>query len=306
MGFTGAFRADRQLVVGVGGRKGCPFVQARHRDRIERFDKRDTVVPFGGIAADTAHHDNGQFRISECFENTVDVFVGRRHVACGRVPFRRREIDVALDLAFLHADVETDIYRSVGRRLGDLPGAQHRFHGRLGGTGRVVPFDVIANDRCLVRRRVNPFDPGAADMGVERPGGAKYQHRVAFAPGIEDRHAGMHQSDIRMQRDGHRPVGDLGIAVGDGDAVFLVQADNHLRFGIAEIIDDAVVETAETGARHQCNIIDADGPYGFGDGIAAPAELRITNAVRTVNFCRHFFILPLIIREPRMRYTRMP
>ncbi len=118
-------------------------------------------------------------------------------------------------------------------------------------------------------------------MRIQRAGRAEDQHRVALGPGIEDCHACMHQSDVGMQGDGHRPVGDLYISVGDRDAMFFVQADHHLLFFIAEIIHDAVVKPAKARARHQGDIIHADGPDGFGDGITAPAELRIADIVDT-------------------------
>ena len=48
----------------------------------------------------------------------------------------------------------------------------------------------------------------------------------------------MHQADVGVHRRGHRLAGDLGIAVRDGDGGFLVQAQQHLRLRIAEIVDD--------------------------------------------------------------------
>ena len=55
---------------------------------------------------------------------------------------------------------------------------------------------------------------------------------------------GVHQPDVGMHGGDHGLAGDLGVALGDGDGGFLMQAEQHLRLRIAEIIDDRVVQAA--------------------------------------------------------------
>ena len=57
-----------------------------------------------------------------------------------------------------------------------------------------------------------------------------------------------------MHRRDHGFAGHFGIAVGDGDGGLLVQAKQHLRLGIAEIIDNAVVQSAVARARRERDI----------------------------------------------------
>ena len=118
---------------------------------------------------------------------------------------------------------------------------------------------------------MNPVDPRPAFDGVDRPGGAEHDDRHAVAPGIEHRHRGVHQADIRMHGGDHGLAGDLGVAVSDGDGGFLVQAEQHLRLRIAEIIDDAVVQPAIARTRRKRDIGDVEGAQRVGDHVAAEA-----------------------------------
>jgi len=70
----------------------------------------------------------------------------------------------------------------------------------------------------------------------------------------------------------HRLAGDLGIAVGDRDRAFLVQAEQHLRPLIAEIIDEAVVQPAIAGPRIEGDIGDVSCAQRIGHNIAAEAR----------------------------------
>ena len=74
-----------------------------------------------------------------------------------------------------------------------------------------------------------------------------------------------------MHGGGHRLAGDLGIAMRDGDGGFLVQAEQHLRLRIAEIIDDAVVQPAIARARRERDIGDVERAQRVGDHVAAEA-----------------------------------
>ncbi len=173
------------------------------------------------------------------------------------------------ELFLLHAGVEIDVNRPARRGIGDPGGAQNRFARGGGRGGLVVPFGVAAHQRALVARGVDPVDPRPALDAIDGPGGAEQQHRHAVAPGIEDRHGAVHQADIGMHRGSHRLAGDLGIAVRDGDGALLVQAEQHLRPLVAEVIDDAVVEAAIAGARIERDVGHAGGAQRVGRDIAA-------------------------------------
>ena len=65
---------------------------------------------------------------------------------------------------------------------------------------------------------------------------------------------GMHQPDIGMHRGGHRLAGHLGIAMCDRHRMFLVQAQQHLRRAVAEVVHQAVVQAAIAGAGIQRDV----------------------------------------------------
>ena len=82
----------------------------------------------------------------------------------------------------------------------------------------------------------------------------------------------MHQPDIAVQDAGHRLVRRLGIAVGDGDRVVLVHAQQHAGGVVAEVVDEAVVQAAVAGAGIEADIGDAEAPQHLGGDVAAPGD----------------------------------
>ena len=68
----------------------------------------------------------------------------------------------------------------------------------------------------------------------------------------------MHETDIAVQAGEHRPVGHLRVALSDGDGVLLVQADQHLRVGVAEEVDEAVVQPAVARAWNERDILEVE------------------------------------------------
>jgi hypothetical protein len=100
--------------------------------------------------------------------------------------------------------------------------------------------------------------------GVERPRPAEDYDRRAVAERVEDRHRGMHDADVAVQRDQQRALRDLREAVRDGNRVLFVQAEQHPRvaggFARSEV-DDAVVQSAEAGTRHQRDVVEPEGTH---------------------------------------------
>ena len=120
-------------------------------------------------------------------------------------------------------------------------------------------------------------------MGVHRTGGAEDDHRRTVAPRVEDRHRRMHQPDIGVQRHGHWLLSDFAVPVGNRNGMLLVQANDHLRIAVAEIVHDAVVKSAIAGAGNQRNIFQVQPARDFSDDVAAPLHLRFAEILRPVD-----------------------
>ena len=99
-------------------------------------------------------------------------------------------------LHLLHFGIEIDIDRAFGNIVGDPAGAQDRFARCRRGCGLIVPFRVVAYERALIARGVDPVDPRAALGSVHGTCRAEHDHRQAVAPCIEHRHRSMHQPDV--------------------------------------------------------------------------------------------------------------
>ena len=133
----------------------------------------------------------------------------------------------------------------------------------------------MADQRALVLGGVDPVDPWTALLGIAGACCPQHEHRRAAAPGVEDRHGRMHQPDIGMERDAHRLFGDFRIALRNGNRMFLMQADQHLRIAVAEVIDHAVMQAAIARARRQRNIAQVKAAQHLGHGVRRPAKLGI-------------------------------
>ena len=251
------------------GREGGADFHVGDDARVQPFGQRDARVPGVEIARNAAGEHDRMLGVAQKVGGCRDGLRGRRafdfrHVAPG--VDRRHGFG---ELQLLHFRVEIDVGRPARRGVGDPAGAQDGFargdwRGRL-----VVPFGVAAHQRALIARGVDPVDPGTPLGGVDRPGGAQHHHRHAVAPGVEERHGGVHQADIGMHRRRHRLAGDFGVAMRDGDRAFLVQAEQHLWPLVAEVVHQAVVQAAIAGARIERDIGDVERAQRIGHHVAA-------------------------------------
>ena len=263
-----AGRAGMQRVI---GREGRADFEIGDDARAQALGQRDARVPGIEIARYAAGQDHRMLGMAQQIGGFLDG-LGRgraldlRHVALGV-----DRGDRLGQFRFLHLGVEIDVSRPARRGVGDPAGAQHGFARGDGGGRLVVPFGVAAHQRALVARGMDPVDPRPPLGGVDWPGGAEHDHRHAIAPGVEERHGGVHQADIGMHRRRHRLAGDLGIAVRDGDRAFFVQAEQHLRPLVAEVIHQAVVQAAIAGAGIERDIGDIERAQRIGHHVAAEA-----------------------------------
>jgi len=117
---------------------------------------------------------------------------------------------------------------------------------------------------------MNPVDPRPPQGGVQRAGGAQHEHRDPINPGIENAHGRVHQTDIAVHHSRHWPATGLGVAVSERDGDFLVVAEDEGRIFIAVVVDQAVVQPSEAGARVERRIFHPEPAQHVGDDVAAP------------------------------------
>jgi hypothetical protein len=110
---------------------------------------------------------------------------------------------------------------------------------------------------------------------IHRAGRADDQHRHPVDPRIVDRHHGVHEPDVRVQHDTERLAGDLGVAMRNGDCLRFVQCEQQPRRGIAEIVDDAVVQATKARARVDREERDVQSPQQGRDQVAAVRRDRL-------------------------------
>ena len=260
-----------QRVVGREYRSG---LAVGHDPRADRLGQRHPALPRLGIARGAAHQDHRPLGPRQQFRRLPH----QRAAGLGRS--RRREArDIGhdrhgFDLVLLQGQIEIEVDRPARCRLRDHVGAQHSLLRRADRGGLVVPFGEVADQRTLVARGVDPFDPWPPPRRIERAGGAEHDHRRPVAPGVEDCHRRMHQADIGVDDGEHRPARDLGPAMRQRHRTLLVQAQQHARPAIAEVVDEAVVQAAIARARVQCDIGDVEFADRRGDRVAAPDLVR--------------------------------
>ena len=247
---------------------------------LQFLGERDPTLPVVEIARHAATQDHRALRIIEQHRSARDVGRGGRWCAgCGVARHVRNRCET-VGLALLQGRVEVHIHRAAGHGLRDLAGAQQRFD-RGGDRARlVVPFGEVAYQRPLIGCGVDPVDPGAPPRRVPRAGGAEHQYRRAIAPGVEYCHRCMHQPDVGMQHHAHHAARGLGISLRDCHRVFLVQAQQHLRRGVAQVVDQAVVQAAVAGPRVEGQPGHTEGAQARGDGVAAPGARCCVGGVR--------------------------
>ena len=79
-----------------------------------------------------------------------------------------------------------------------------------------------------------------------------------------------------MQRHGHRRLGDPRVTIGDGDGMFLMEADQHLRISIAEVIGDRIMKAAVARTGHQRDIFEVKAANHLGHHVGPPSHARVS------------------------------
>ena len=272
-------RTGRASVERMVGRESRAHLGVGDDAGAQLFGQRDALRPGFLLAGDAARHDEGTLRAQQDLHRRAGL---RRIDVLGDLGHVARGIDGGQwfgDALLLNLHIQHHIGRRLGGGVGEPGGAQDGFARGAHRRGLIVPLHVMADHGGLIAGGVDPFDPGAALDGVDDAGRAQDDHGHAVAPGVEDRHGGVHQAHIGMDGGGHGLAGDLGVALRDGDGVLLMQAQQHLGVLVAQIVHDAVMQAPIARARIERDIGDVEGLQGFRNDVAAEDRARLGGSI---------------------------
>jgi hypothetical protein len=242
-----------------------------------------TAAPSASASAMRAsHEDERLLGVDEQARGLFHRILCRRWRHAGLVALHVREVDGLVEFGLLQAYVEADIGGAVGLRRRNLVAAHNGFDRCPGGAWLVVPLGVVADQRALIFRSVNPVNPRTTLFRIARARCAQNEHRRATAPCVEDRHSGVQQTDVGMERDCHRALRHLGVTLRNANGVLFVQADHHLRIAIAQIVHKGVVQAAIARAGRQRDVAHIKPAQHFGHSVRRPAEFSIGGKLQLV------------------------
>ncbi len=281
------------------GREGSADFQVGRHFRADRFSQPHPGGPFGLATADAPGQDYWAGGAPQpphgiLHQRRIGPGLHARHEARGvdgRQGVRQRRL--------LHRGIEVDVDRGARGRPSQPGGAEQRLPRCGRGGGLRVPLHIGPHDGALVLRGMDPVDPGPALGGIHRAGGTQHDHRHAITPGVKDRHGGVEQPDIGVHRRQHGRARHLGPPVREGDRMLLVQAKQHLRRLVAQMVHQAVVQAAIGRTGVQGDERDAQGLQCLGDGVAAeklvasgqrgrPLDVRAGRCLVRHDRVRHF------------------
>ena len=265
----------------------------------EQLRESHAPIPALARARRPPHQDHRPLGCDQEIRGASDSVGGGGRRLRRSVPIHRRDIRLDVERELLQSHVQADVDRPLRRRTHAGGGAQHALHQRGGRTWLVVPLHAVTQQCALILHRVNPIDPRAPLGRVAGPVGAHDQHGRAIAPGVECPEQPVHQSYVGVQRDSHRAVRGLGIAVGDREGVILMQAQQHLRIPVSEIVDKAVVEAAIARTGIQRDVLDTEASQHLGRHVASPTHASIAAAGGAFDplSCAHLYPLALASRR---------
>ena len=263
-------KACRAGVQRMTGGEGSAHLEVGQHPSAELFGQGHPRLPAFLRTRHTARKNEGLLRRDQRVHSALHVFGSRQGWAWRPVALHIGGGHGRRQLHLLQARVQANIDRPLGRGIGSAPGPQQ---GLLRGGRRDrlrVPLDEVPHQSSLVLRGMQPVYPGPTLGGIDWPGRAEHQHRNPVGPGIKDRHAAVHQSDIAVQHRRQHLPGDLGVAMSNRHRMLFMQHDEHLRLLIAQVVDQAVMQAAKTGTGVEQHIGDGQLAQQVGDDIAAP------------------------------------
>ena len=215
--------------------KSSALVDDWNREQFRQCDQRRYGF---GIAPKRIGDDDRRLRVDQHLGRFAQRFRICLHRRRRRITVHIRYIERALESIFLNIGIVIDVHRRGRIRRRNPVAADKGIRYIRQRIRLIVPFSVIAHLIALDERGVDPVDARAAPLGVHRPRAAEHHHRHAVDIGVEDRHAGVLQSDHVVANSDHRFVLGLGVAVGHCNGDFFMMAEDHFGLIIAAVVDD--------------------------------------------------------------------
>jgi len=222
------------------------------------------------VIADAPAEDQRPVGFGQQIDGSVHL-IGRRGHRRGRPVARRVHVgqrNPVRYFRFLHHHVDRHIGRRARPTGRDALGAGDGIETGLQGDRLVGPFGHVAHDVAL---RVGRMDPvGLAPVRrIGRARTAQHHHRLAVGHGVVERHQPVLHAD-QIVHDRHRRLaGRLAIALRHGDGHFLMRHQDEGRLVVARVVDQAVMQPPEAGARREEHVIVPECADQLGDHVRA-------------------------------------
>ena len=112
-------------------------------------------------------------------------------------------------------------------------------------------------------------------MRIHRARGPHDEDRHAIAKGIVNAHHAMHEADIGVNDRRHRFAGGFGIAMCNANGMIFMQAQDHARIDIAQMVDDGIMQAAIAGTGIEAHIGKAKAAQHLRGHIACPSDFIV-------------------------------
>ncbi len=242
-------------LVGVGE---VEPVAAVDDGQAECVGERDQLRDGTGVTAREVDDQDRESGGEQSPGQVVEVGAVQRGEPGGLGGSRGQQPYAVLERLLLHVEVERHEHRRLHRRVHQLEGAVEGLDGGPLADGLVAPLHVVLDDGLDVLRGVDPVDPRAALAGVDGAGAAEYEQRYAVAPGVEDGHRGVQQTDVGVHEHTHVPAARLVVAVRHGHGDLLVAGHDDLGGDLGVVrVDEGVVHATEGRAGVEGDLVDA-------------------------------------------------
>ncbi len=265
----------RRCIERMVSREDRAFADGCEYARAEQFGQLHALAPGILRAIASTEQQHGLAAFEQQRGNALDL-----RLACSGRRRRRKSRELGdthghRELLFLKACIQAHVRGAVRQRHARLPGADHPFHDGIRRAGLIVhfvkcrssaPWSFVVWIQSIQGRR---FSTATGPVAPSTSMGTR-SHQALKMP--------MSRASVRRYcaGTGHHLVRRLSVTMRDRDCVIFIEAQQHLRIAVAQIVHEAVMQPPVTCSRVQGDVLDAQPLEHFSGHIARKREWRPT------------------------------